>query len=145
MGEDTRRGIVALTEIGKVITFYNLITHWEKIPINTNVSSPEFVDRTAVIKECLSLLDDADVKITAGAFSSEFTGNILGTGLDLANISKAFRAKFFLMKGDYTNAALAASAVTAESQYVYAETNGYNPLYETFTLMQFCEGLGTCW
>jgi hypothetical protein len=143
MDESTRRGIISLAKIGKVVTFYNLITQWEKIPINTNVKSPVFADRAAVITECLSLLDDVDAKIAAGAFSAEFTGNILGTGLDLANTSLAFRAKLLLMKGDYAKAAAAASAVSAESQYVYAEINGYNPLYENFTLMKFTEGLAS--
>lgn len=141
MDESTRRGIISLAELGKVMSFYTLITHWEKIPLNTNVASPTFADRAAVIAECVNLLNDIDAKVAAGAFSNEFNKNILGTGFDIANTAKAYRARFMLMKGDYAAAAAAASAVTAESQFVYAESNGYNPLYEHFTLMKFTQAL----
>lgn len=141
MDDATKRGIVALAEVGKSIAMYTLITHWEKIPVTTTVDYPEFADRNAVIAEALRLLNDAQSKLAAGPLSTEFTTKILGTGLDLANTVQAMKARFYLMKGDYTNAAAVATAVTAESEYVYALSVGYNPLYEHFFQMKFTGAL----
>jgi len=139
MDDTVKKNIIALAEVGKAITIYNLITHFEKIVVDNNPEHPVFVDRTGAIAEALRLLDDADAKIAMG-ISLTVSKTIIGSGLDLSNTIKAYKAKFYLMKGDYANAAAAAASVTAESQYSYSATNT-NPLYENFTRSTFTAAL----
>lgn len=139
MDDTVKKNITALAECGKAMTIYNLITHFEKIAVDINAEHPAFVDRAGAIAEALRLLDDADNKTSMG-ISSTVTKNVLGAGFDLRNTIKAYKAKFYLIKGDYANAATAASAVTAESQYTYSAT-GSNPLYENFTRSTFTKAL----
>jgi len=130
MDNNVRKNIIALAEVGKVITMYSLITHFEKIPVNIDSDKPVFSDRSAVITEALRLLTDA-ASNTSNGLAAVFKNTILGSGFDLVNTIKAYQAKFLLMKGDYAGAAAAAGSVTGESQYVYSATN-VNPLYANF-------------
>lgn len=140
MADETKRGVVALAETGKAIAFYTLLTHWEKIAINTDVEYPSFVDRTTAIDEALKLLNDAEKNVTAGALSAEFSKNVLQSDFKLLSTIRAFKAKFYLMKGDYASAITSASNVTEESQYTF--TVGIsNPLYTHFTSSNFSASL----
>ncbi|MGE5680640.1 MAG: RagB/SusD family nutrient uptake outer membrane protein [Bacillota bacterium] len=140
MDAQMKKNIKALAEVGKVMAFYNLITHWEKIPIDINKDHPSYVDRPAVIAECLNLLNDAEANISGG-LAKDFTGKIIGANWDLANTIQAYKARFMLMKGDYANAIDAASKVSVESQYVYAEGTGTNPLWVNYTTSKFSAAL----
>jgi len=104
---------------------------WEKIPVNTNNDHPEFVDRETALNECISLLNDADAQLAAGPIPDAFKTQVLGNGFDLLNLIKAYKARIYLMKGDYANAVAAAQAVTAEASYTYS-ASGVNPLWDHF-------------
>ena len=139
MDDTVKKNITAFAELGKSMAIYSLITHFEKIAVDINSEHPAFVDRAGAVAEALRLLEDADSKTSMGV-SQTVTKNVLGSGFDLRNTIRAYKAKFYLMKGDYTNAAASASAVTAESQYTYSAT-GTNPLYENFTKSKFSAAL----
>ena len=133
MSSGSRRAFIALANVGKVMAFYSIMNCWEKLPIQTDNDHPSFVDRTAAIAECLSLLDEAEAQLAAGAIPSDFQTKVLGNGFDLTNLVQAYKARIYLMKGDYTKAVTVANAVTAEASYVYAGGVGMNPLYDHFT------------
>jgi hypothetical protein len=142
MDQKLKNNIIAFAEVGKVMAFYNLITHWEKIPIDINKDHPSFVNRAAVVTECLSLLSDAEAKVSSG-LATEFTNNVIGKSWDLPNTIQAYKARVLLMKGDYANAIAAASNVTTESAYVYDQSNGTNPLWVNYVSSKFSAALGS--
>ena len=141
MEDALKKNITAFAELGKAMAFYTLITHWEKIPINSNVEHPSFVDRAAVINESLNLLNDAE--LNTATILPKFTSSIIGSKWDITNTIQAYKAKFLLMKGDYTNAAVAASKVTKESEFVYQVSSGTNPLWLHFTSSGFSQTLAS--
>jgi starch-binding outer membrane protein, SusD/RagB family len=141
MNDTLKKNITAFAELGKSMAMYNLITHFEKIPIKIDVDHPTFADRAAVITEALNLLTDAQSNISNGIVTT-FTSSIISSGWDLANSIKAYKARFYLMKGEYANAAAAAASVTAESQFSYTATTS-NPLYENFVRSLFSEPLAS--
>lgn len=141
MDEKLKKNLIAFAEVGKVMAFYNLVTHWEKIPVDITKDHPLFVDRNAVITECLNLLSDAEANLAGGIDEKEFKGRIIGANWDLPNTVQAYKARFLLMKGDYANAITAASNVTVESQYVYGEAAGTNPLWVNYTTSKFSAAL----
>lgn len=139
MDDTVKKNITALAQVGKVITMYNLITHFEKIAIDINAEHPAFSDRATVITEALNLLNSAENNTSMG-ISQTVTKNVIAAGINLPNLIKAYKAKFLLMKKDYAAAAAAAAAVTDESQYIYSAT-GSNPLYENFSRSVFTAAL----
>lgn len=141
MDATLKKNITAFAEVGKAMAFYNLISHWEKIPIDFSQQHPVFVNREAVINECLRLLTDAEANVAGGIDEKEFKGKIIGQGWDLPGTIQAYKARFYLMKGDYANAISAASKVTVESQYVYSESAGTNPLWVNYTTSKFSAAL----
>lgn len=138
MDQKTRNGLTALAKIGKALSFYYLITEWEKIAINTNVDHPSFVNRETVIEESLELLSDAQEK--SKDVSESFIEDVLATGMDLYNLSLALQARFYLMKGDYEKAANKADKVTEEAYFVYNEQNR-NPFFNNCIASDFFEAL----
>ncbi|MCU7497417.1 MAG: RagB/SusD family nutrient uptake outer membrane protein [Ignavibacteria bacterium] len=140
MDATLKKNITAFAEVGKVIALYNLITHWENIPININTQHPTFVNRDAVINECVNLLNDAEANLAGGIDQKEFIGKIIGTSWDLPSTVQAYKARVYLMKGDYANAISAASKVTAESQYTYTDAIP-NPLFVNYTSSLFSAAL----
>lgn len=133
MSAESRRSFIALAKLGKVMSFYYILQCWEKLPINTDADHPQFVDRAAALNECESLLNDASAQLEAGAIPADFSTKVLGKGFDLVNLVKAYKAKIYLMKGDYANAAIAAQSVTAAAYYTFTEGTGLNPLWDHFT------------
>lgn len=138
MGQETRNGMVALAKVGKALAFYQLITQWQKIAIDTSPEHPVFVDRAAVIETSLELLADAEAK--SQNVSESFQTDVLATGMDIPNLARALQARFYLMKGDYAQAAQKASQVTAEAYFVY-DAQSKNPFYSNYIASDFFEAL----
>lgn len=140
MSDESRKSFIALAKVGKAMTLYYIMQCWEKIPISTDVDHPVFVDRAAAINECVSLLNDADTQLSGITIPADFQTKVLGSGFDLPNLVKAYKARIYLLKGEYANAAAAAQSVTTEAQFVYSES-GVNPLWDHFLRGYFTKAL----
>lgn len=128
-------GLIALAKLSKAIQFTVLIQcGFQQMPIETyNIAEPIFVDRSIVIDNALSLLDDASQK--ANLVSDDFNNDVLGDNFDLINTIKAFQARLSLMNGSYTDAITFANSVSdgALSHLVY-DYNNSNPLTDYFNI-----------
>lgn len=142
MNDTLKKNITAFAELGKAMAMYNLITHFEKIPIAMDVQFPSFVDRTAVITEALRLLTDAETNNNSVGIITDFKNTIISANWDMPNTIKAYKARFYLMKGDYSNAATAAASVVKESQFTYTSST-LNPIYTNFCRDHFSEVLAS--
>jgi hypothetical protein len=80
-----------------------------------------FVPRAQVLTAALDHLQQAEQTLSAQAVSSEFTSTVLGTGFDMLNVLRLYRARFQLMSGKYGEALAAANTVSPTS-YRYDDT-----------------------
>ncbi len=129
----TRAGVLALAKLSKAIAFGTLIEAFEKIPIATTGANPQFVDRTAVLTEALSLLASAKTDATGMPLSTDFTSTILAPGFDLLNTIRAMQARYSLAAGNYADALSFANEVPAGVSSVIPFAAGdRNPFTDLF-------------
>jgi starch-binding outer membrane protein, SusD/RagB family len=106
----------------------NLATGWEQSPITTVENAP-FVARTEVLKNAVSILENAATLIST-APSANFTSRI-APGIDLSNTIQALIARYSLMLGDNDKALAAAAKVdlTKKSAFTFDDTSR-NPIFD---------------
>lgn len=127
----TESGIVALAHLYKAMALGNLAQNFEQAPLQTSEDNDAlFVPRQEVLAEAVRLLDEAGQLIAATPPSAEFTGEVLGSGFDLASTIDAYRARYNLFAGNYDAALAAADAVdpSATSLFVYSD-QAQNPIH----------------
>ena len=130
----TKSGVVALAKTAKALAFSVLIENWQKIPVeNLAGAQAQFVDRAAALTAAASLLASARADLAATAPSAEFTTNILGAGIDLANTIRALQARVALAAGNSEQALGFANDVpAAASSALPYSTVDRNPLRDDF-------------
>lgn len=123
-------GIVALAEIHKAMALGYLVQSFQQSPILTEEDAP-FLSRDDVLAESIDLLDSALTRITADQPSENFNNNILLPGFDMVNTIHAYRARHFLLAGDYQAAINAADQVDPEatSTFTYDGSVSRNPIW----------------
>ena len=131
----TTSGILALAytltagAIGELVQAYQRIADDD-----VGNPTPACIPRAAAIARALALLDSADAQLNATPASATFTTRILGTGLDLRNTTRAFRARLLRLSGPTALAATLAAANTVDrrtSAVLQATDQSVNPLFNT--------------
>lgn len=134
LADGTRSGLIAYGNLIKAISLGSLIQMYEQAPINNQADgAAPFSDRTAVLAECIALLQGALDGINASPMSDDFKSKVLWADIDLQKTINAFLSRYQLMAGNYTEAIAAADAVinassTLNSLWVY-DANNQNPVW----------------
>lgn len=104
----TRSGILAMAYVLKAAAIGELVQGFQRVPLETfSTQTPTFVDRATALARAIALLDSADTQLGTPV-SARFTTAVLARGFDIANTSRAYRARFQRMLGN-DQAALAAA------------------------------------
>jgi len=137
MEEGTRSGIMALAYLFKAMALGNLAQNFEKLPLNAT-GTDVFVDRQKAFTEAISLLNKALQTITTTPPSSEFSSKILGSGFDLINTIKAYKARYNLFAGFYQEAINSANEVNLTAKSVFSYSTLYpNPVYVNVNQLKY--------
>ncbi len=130
----TRSGLIAYGNLFKAMCLGYMIQMYEQAPIdNAADGAAAFSDRTAVLAECIALLNEASDVLAATPMSDDFKAKVLWADLDLEKTIDAFLSRYQLMTGNYTEAIAAANAVlnassSTNSMWVY-DANNQNPIW----------------
>lgn len=130
----SRSGLLAYGNFFKAITLGSLIQMFEQVPIdNSEEGAASFSDRTAILNECITLLEEARDEITATPISDEFLSTVLWSDISLSKSINAFLSRYNLMAGNNAAAITAADAVLnstdgTNSMWVY-DANNQNPIW----------------
>jgi starch-binding outer membrane protein, SusD/RagB family len=128
----TRSGVMAHAQLFKAMAIGGLATAFEQLPTQTSKDGKStFVPRQQALLTAIQLLDDAANMVNATPPSAEFTTRVLGSDFSLINVINAYRARYNMMAGRYTEALAAANTVnlTSKSQFIYSSQNP-NPVYQ---------------
>jgi hypothetical protein len=133
LSESTRASILAYGNLYKAMTLGYLIQLFEQAPINNSSDGKAiYSDRTAVLNECISLLEAGRDAINANSVSSEFQRAVLDGNIDLLATTNAFLSRYHLLAGNYSEAITSADAALTSSQtsvFKYDENN-VNPIWD---------------
>jgi starch-binding outer membrane protein, SusD/RagB family len=133
----TRSGIIAHAQLFKSMSIYALLSGFEKFPLDANKNSAEavFSTRTQAINKGIDLLNSALLSLNRTPSSVDFNTRVLGTNFNLVNIIQIYRARFYLLIGNYNQSFLAANAVplASENFFTYDGSFSINPLFAQFT------------
>ena len=134
VSDETRSSLIAFGGFYKAMTLGHLLQMFEEVPINNSADgNASFSDRTAVLAECIALLEAGRDELIANPVTDEFKSQVLGSDIDLLNSINAFLSRYYLMAGDYTNAISSANAVlssTGQSTSMFAyDANNVNPIW----------------
>ncbi|MCV6631635.1 MAG: RagB/SusD family nutrient uptake outer membrane protein [Flavobacteriaceae bacterium] len=130
MEPGTKSGLKSYARWFKALTLGNLIQNFEQAPINNDADGQAiFSDRTAVLNECIQLLNDAKADLASIPASDE-VNNLLST-ISLENVINALLARYNLYAGNPDDAIAAADAVdlTVKSVWPYDGTTTKNPVW----------------
>jgi starch-binding outer membrane protein, SusD/RagB family len=138
--ERTKIGVVASAKLFKAMSYWALLSGFENLPLkpNKNSATVTFNTRTEVIDEGLALLNDAFNSINTSASgvdpSAEFTSRVLGNSFNLKNVIQIYRARYYLLSGNYNQSFLAANSVplSSENFFTYDGSFTINPLFTQF-------------
>ncbi len=128
----TTKGVVqAYGHVYKALAIGTLATFFEQMPVTIGSNQP-FVTREVALKECVTLLEQAEtVLASAGTIPASLTSRLTtSTGFDLKNTIVALQARYNLMLKDYTKALAAANKVslTVKSAFRFDAVN-VNPIF----------------
>ena len=131
----TTSGIMALAYTLKAGAIGELVQSYQQIAADDYGNpTPTFVSRADALARALALLDSADAQLNATAASTTFNTRILGTGFDLRNTTRAFRARLLRLTGP-ANLAATLTAANSVSRTVapvlQATDQSVNPLFNT--------------
>lgn len=130
----TRSGLLAYGNLFKAMCLGSLIQMYEQAPIDNSADgAAEFSDRTTVLANCISLLEEANDELAATSMSDEFESTVLWSQISLQKTINAFLSRYYLLAGNYTESINAANAVlndgdTTNSMWVY-DANNQNPIW----------------
>lgn len=130
----TRSGLLAYGHLIKAMCLGSLIEMFEQAPINNSPDgAAEFSDRSAVIANAISLLEEARDILITNPMSDEFKSTVLWSDFNLQKTVNAFLSRYQLMAGNYSEAITAADAVlnasdTTVSMWIY-DANNQNPIW----------------
>ncbi len=130
----TKSGLLAYANLYKAMTLGYLIQMFEQVPINNAADGQAvFSDRTAVLAECIRLLEQGREAMTTNPISDEFSSKVLGADMDLLNSINAYLSRYNLMAGNYNEAISSADAVLGAvnqsiSMFNY-DANNVNPIW----------------
>ena len=131
----TTSGILALAFTLKAGAIGELVQSYQQIAAPDSITpTPTFISRAEALTRALALLDSADAQLTATPVSATFTSRILGTGFDLRNTTRAFRARLLRLTGPAALEATLAAANSVSrtaSAVLQATDQTVNPLFNT--------------
>jgi hypothetical protein len=131
LGTGMTAGITSLSKLMKAMALGNLTLQYQQLPANAGVGALP-LPRTQVQDSVIALLESAraDIASVTDADLAGFRSRVLGSGIDLRNTIDAMLARYYLFRGQYTNALAAAQRVspTILSQLTYPNP-GLNPIY----------------
>ena len=134
LSSGTQSGLIAYGNLFKAMCLGNMIQMYEQAPIDNSADGAAlFSEKSAVLAECIALLQEASDGLSASPMSDEFKSNVLWADLDLQKTIMAFLSRYQLMAGNYTEAITAANAVlnsssSINSMWVY-DANNQNPVW----------------
>ena len=125
----TKSGLSALARTAKAFAYGQMIEAWPQLPLDLAKTPPGYNTRTEVLTQVLSLLASARTDLTTPV-SSEFTGQVLQSSIDLPNTIRALQARYSLAAGSYDAALTFANEVpaAATSRYTYSTVDP-NPIW----------------
>jgi hypothetical protein len=131
MNAGTRSGLGALAYLYRAMALGELAKAFEQAPIELDMNEQAtFVPRAQVLAEALGYLQQAEQALTAQPVSAEFTSTVLGTGFDMLNVIRIYRARFQLMTGKYAEALATANTMSATSVSYFRYDDTYrNPVF----------------
>ncbi|HEU4566296.1 MAG TPA: RagB/SusD family nutrient uptake outer membrane protein [Gemmatimonadaceae bacterium] len=95
MPAGTRAGLLGMAYLFKAAALGEVLQAFQKLPIDTyNNPAATFVDRPTALAYVLALLDSADVAYNSAPISSQFTSQVLATGLSIPNTIQAYKARY---------------------------------------------------
>ena len=131
----TTSGIMALAYTLKAGAIGELVQSYQQIADDDYGNpTPAFISRADALARALAALDSADAQLNATPASATFTTRILGTGFDLRNTTRAFRARLLRLTGPTNLAATLAAANSVSrtaSAVLQATDQSVNPLFNT--------------
>ena len=124
----------ALAKLYKAMALGSLIQTYEEVAIDITVEAPTLRPRAEVLDTVLMLLEDARTDVADLSFTelSEFRRRIVGNTFDIHNVIDAMLARYYLIDGQYANAAEAAQrALDGMTQISYFSFTSpdVNPVY----------------
>lgn len=131
MEAGTRSGVMALAHLFKAMALGYLAQCFENLPLDVNPEGKaEFKPRVEAFKEAVRNLEIALQLVSQTPPSNEFKTKVLGSGFDLVNTIKAYKARYNLLAGNYQQAINDANSVdlTAKSVFTYSSLSP-NPIY----------------
>ncbi|WP_157961167.1 RagB/SusD family nutrient uptake outer membrane protein [Lutibacter citreus] len=134
LSEGTKSGVLAYGNLIKAMSLGYLIQMFEQVPINNSADGAAiFSDRTTVLANCISLLEEARDIMSAAPISDEFKSTVLWSEMNLPKTVNAFLSRYYLLAGNYTESITAANAVlnnsdTTNSMWVF-DANNQNPIW----------------
>jgi hypothetical protein len=131
MNPGTRSGLGALAYLYRAMALGELAKAFEQAPIELDMNEQAtFVPRAQVLAEALGYLQQAEQALTAQSVSAEFTSTVLGTGFDMLNVIRIYRARFQLMTAKYAEALATANAISPTSVSYFRYDDTYrNPVF----------------
>ena len=113
LGAGLEIGTVSLARLFKAMALGTLVMQYDSVPIDMSVAFPVFRPRAVVLDTILALLEQAraDLRTVSDAELAGFNSRVLGAGFNLRNTVHAMLARYYLMDGQYQNAADAADSV----------------------------------
>ena len=129
----TESGILTLADLFQAMALGNIAQHFEQGSLTTNRTEPvPFVSRNELFDEALRLLNRARTRLNDTPPSGAFTDNIRVSGLDLRNTINAYRARYHLFAGNWSDAATAAAAVDLEATSTFGyDDESPNPVWNS--------------
>lgn len=131
----TKSGLLAYGNLVKAMCLGYLIEMFEQVPINNAADgAAQFSDRTTVLANCISLLEEANSALSSSPESDEFKSKVLWPEMNLQKTINAFLSRYYLMSGNYSASISAANAVLnntdpTNSMWVY-DANNQNPIWD---------------
>jgi starch-binding outer membrane protein, SusD/RagB family len=134
--EGTRSGLLGLAYLAKAAAIGELLQAFQQVAVNTTEGPATFVDRPTALAAVLELLDSAEVAYNAAPPSSQFTTQVLASGVNIPNTIQAYKARYrrLVQPTDWASVLAAADSVsrTVFSVLPFSDQNR-NPLFVTAT------------
>jgi starch-binding outer membrane protein, SusD/RagB family len=124
-----RASIQAYASIFKALALGNLATYFEQVTLETGTRAA-FVPRNQALDLAISTLTSAQTALGAQTIPAAFTSRI-APGINMANTINALLARYYLMRGNLTEAAASAGRVdrAVRSSFNYDDI-ARNPIFD---------------
>jgi starch-binding outer membrane protein, SusD/RagB family len=131
MNPGTRSGLLALAHLYRAMALGELAKAFEQAPLELDMNEQAvFVPRMQVLAAAVEHLQQAEQTLSSQAASPEFTSSVLGSGFDMLNVIRLYRARFLLMSGQHQLAFAAANTVDPSSvSYFRYDATYPNPVF----------------